>query len=376
MTSVAATSSRRRQDATRPVRPARDGDADRGIAIRAVQALGGEQGGDPAASRASTSSGRAMSRPSAERCRRARCSASSVGRPARARSVSNTPSPSWNPRSNTDRCGPSAGQDSPSTQTCRWPGHPATSTPPMAPSGPRALATVSSHSAAGSLPQVMPPTDMQGQATTVGDERADEDARLHRAVRPDPAEGARVRAATDRLQALEQLHRPDLRGAGDGPARERGRRAGRTRPGRRPAGRSRSTRGAGPRPSAPAGTAAARGRVPGTQTRPRSLRRTSTIITFSARSLALASSSHASARSSARSRPRGRVPLIGSLATTPSWSTDRNGSGEALSRARGRPVSGDGPEVEERREQRRVAGAQASIAGPRVARERRSPGDG
>src|SRR5437016_1549994 len=34
--------------------------------------------------------------------------------------------------------------------------HP-TSTPPMAPSGPRALVTVSSHSAAGSLFQVIPP---------------------------------------------------------------------------------------------------------------------------------------------------------------------------------------------------------------------------
>ena len=54
---------------------------------------------------------------------------------------------------------PSAGRSSPSTQTCAAVAavaH-ATSSPPIAPSGPRALATVSSHSAAGSLPQVMPP---------------------------------------------------------------------------------------------------------------------------------------------------------------------------------------------------------------------------
>ena len=55
--------------------------------------------------------------PSAERCSRARCSASSVGRPPRARSVSKTPSPSWKPRSKTDRWRPSAGRSSPSTQT-------------------------------------------------------------------------------------------------------------------------------------------------------------------------------------------------------------------------------------------------------------------
>ena len=41
--------------------------------------------------------------------------------------------------------------------------------------------------------------------------------------------------------------------------------------------------------------------------------------------------------------PAARVPLIGSLATSPSGSTERNGSGEADRSARGRPVSGDGP---------------------------------
>ena len=83
--------------------------------------------------------------------------------------------------------------------------------------------------------------------------------------------------------------------------------------------------------------------VPGTQTRPRSLRSTSTIITFSAWSLPLARSSRASARSSSRVRPRGRVPLIGSVDTTPSPSIARNGSGEAESSARGAPVAGESP---------------------------------
>ena len=113
----------------------------------------------PAASRASTSSGsgdvEAVRRPvqASQVLRRARS-----GGPPRARSVSNTPSPSWKPRSNDgqvrgvggqhDRRRPRRGRR---TLTRR------PRSPPMAPSGPRALATVSSHSAAGSLPQVMPP---------------------------------------------------------------------------------------------------------------------------------------------------------------------------------------------------------------------------
>ena len=116
--------------------------------------------------------------------------------------------------------------------------------------------------------------------------------------------------------------------------------------------------------------------VPGTQTRPRSLRRTSTIITFSARSLALASSSQASARSSARSRPRGRVPLIGSLATRPVLvdRQERLGRGaqqgarrdrsRATARGRGTPRTATG---------RRCAGVDSATTGrPRTA----SPADG
>ncbi len=125
-------------------------------------------------------------------------------------------------------------------------------------------------------------------------------------------------------------------------------------PGKLAASRSKASRPSASRPvtvDTRCWTAAVRSRrqsrgtrtVPGTQTRPRSLRSTSTIITFSARSLALVRSSHARSRSSLRSRPRGRVPLIGSEATRPSASTERNGSGEADRSARGRPVSWDGP---------------------------------
>ena len=57
---------------------------------------------------------------------------------------------------------------------------------------------------------------MQGQAPAVGDERPDDDARLHRPVGPDPADGAGVRTAPDGLEPFEDLHRPDLGGAGDG----------------------------------------------------------------------------------------------------------------------------------------------------------------
>src|SRR4029077_20748223 len=66
-----------------------------------------------------------------------------------------------------------------------------------------------------------PTTDVEGQPLPVRDEGADNDARLHRSVGADPADGPGVRAAPDRLEALEDLHRPDLRGTGDGTARER-----------------------------------------------------------------------------------------------------------------------------------------------------------
>src|SRR5207249_2833124 len=66
-------------------------------------------------------------------------------------------------------------------------------------------------------------TDVEAQATAVCNERPDEDARRHRAIGADPAERSRVRPAPNRLEALEDLHRTELRGAADRAAGERGR---------------------------------------------------------------------------------------------------------------------------------------------------------
>jgi len=61
--------------------------------------------------------------------------------------------------------------------------------------------------------------------------------------------------------------------------------------------------------------------LPGRQTRERSLRSRSTIITFSARSFSLSVSSRPSASSCIGPRPRGRVPLMGRVSTARSSST-------------------------------------------------------
>ena len=80
-------------------------------------------------------------------------------------------------------------------------------------------------------------------------------------------------------------------------------------------------------------------------TRERSLRRRSTIITFSARSFSLAASSAASASSSAGDTPRRRVPLIGRVSTrSPSRRRKRSGDDEATTRSPSRryPEKGAG----------------------------------
>ena len=97
--------------------------------------------------------------------------------------------------------------------------------------------------------------------------------------------------------------------------------------------RPRSRRGGGRWRSARARRARRRARVPGAQTRDRSLRIRSTIIRFSARSFALSVSACPSAASCSGPTPRGRVPLIGRVSTWPSASTRRKRSGEALSTA-------------------------------------------
>ena len=68
--------------------------------------------------------------------------------------------------------------------------------------------------------------------------------------------------------------------------------------------------------------------LPGTATRPTSLRPRSTSMMCSARSFSSASSSAASASSSSGVAPRGRVPAMGCVVTTPS-STRTSISGEA-----------------------------------------------
>ena len=70
----------------------------------------------------------------------------------------------------------------------------------------------------------------------------------------------------------------------------------------------------------------------GSHTRERSLRMRSTIMTFSARSLASVRSSSARARSTASSAARRRVPLMGCVCTWPSR-TVRKRSGETLASA-------------------------------------------
>ena len=68
--------------------------------------------------------------------------------------------------------------------------------------------------------------------------------------------------------------------------------------------------------------------VPGSATRPTSFRPRSTSMMCSARSFSSPSNSSASASSSSGVAPRGRVPAIGCVVTTPS-STRTSISGEA-----------------------------------------------
>ena len=137
------------------------------------------------------------------------------------------PSPSWKPRSNADRCSASAGQqlavdpDVPRTRARR--AHDGRLDGPdrrqrPARLGDRLVPLVLGIAAPGD-----PAADVERQPLAVGDERPDQDARPHPPVRPHPQQRPAVRPAPDRLQALDQLHRPDLRRAGDAAAGERGR---------------------------------------------------------------------------------------------------------------------------------------------------------
>ena len=357
-------------------RPTRHRDPDRGVAVRAVEPLRGQQVRDPARETSSMSAGSTIASPSAERRRRATCSSSSVTRPpARGGSRTRRRRAGSRDRRRTDvprrRAAPRR-RPIRVRAACSMIGSPQADLDPA--DGRERAARLGD----GLVPfggRVAAPrdaaADVQRQPPAVGDERPDEDARLHRAVGPDPAERAGVRAAPDRLEPLEDLHRADLRRAGDRAARERrGEEVEGVAPAAR-AGRSPSRRGAGPRPSVRAGTGAGRGRCPDDRRdrgRCAGRRRSSRSRRDPWRSRA--------ARRRApdprpRSRPRGRVPLIGSVVTTPSASTARNGSGEADSSARGPPGQRARTEVEVRREERRVPGPQPAVAFPRLGLERR-----
>ena len=120
--------------------------------------------------------------------RRSRWSSSSIGLPRRTRSVSKTPSPSWKPRSVTARAAAPAG-DQPSIDPRLRVAH-GTSSPsmiaPIARRGPRAFARVSSHSAAGSLRQVIPPPTWSVSQAPSATKRPDQDRAAHRPAGIDP----------------------------------------------------------------------------------------------------------------------------------------------------------------------------------------------
>ena len=368
-----------RQEPASAERPARDRDPDRGVAVRTVEPVGGEQRRDPGGQPVRRCpSGSGMSRPAAERRSRAMCSASSVGRPPRTRSVSKIPSPSWKPRSKTDRCAPSAGRRRPSTQTCpggrprRRPdgiAHP-TSTAPIASSGPRALVDrLVPLGGRVALPGD-PAADVEGQAPPVGHERADHDARLHRAVGPDPADGAGVRAAADRLEPLEDLHRPDLRGAGDRAARERRREeVERVAALGEDAGHGRDEVLDGGRPLEPAQARDADAPRPADAPE---------VVAQDVDDHHVLGAVLGARQQLARERAIGR-----GVAAARAGALDRVGRHDALAvdrqerlgrrrQERPRPAAQRSrPEIEIRREERRVAGPQAPVQLPRIAVERR-----
>ena len=180
-----------------------------------------------------------------------------------------------------------------------------------------------------------------------------------------------VRAAPDRLELLEDLHRADLRRAGDRPAREGGgQQVERVAPGREPAGDRRDEvldRG-GPLEAAEPRDADA----------PRAADAAEVVAqhvddhhvlgaVLGAREQLAGQRPVLVAVAAARPRALDRVASL----TRPSASTARNGSGEADSSARGRPVQLARAEVEVRREERRVARPQPPVAVPRVGLERR-----
>ena len=159
------------------------------------------------------------------------------GRPSTALSVSNTPSPTVRPWSKSETVASSA--VAPATPFSHTRPSVTASDPDATRSRWRAFSSVSSHSSAGSLSQVMPPPVPKWSCAVLDPERADGDVEVALlAVGVDPADGAAVDAARHRLERGDVLERGELRRAGDRARRERGARW------RRP---SRSRAAAGPR---------------------------------------------------------------------------------------------------------------------------------
>ena len=191
---------------------------------------------------------------------------------------------------------------------------------PMAVSSGAAFASDSSTSSAGLESQTMPPPTQRWRRPLGDGERPDRQRELEVAVavhaperpidapRPTGSSAAiRSTAAIFGAPVIDPPGKRRLRGS----RRARRPAAARPRPSRRGARRPRAARGV---------ISSGQRTLPGSQTRERSLRSRSTIITCSAASFAEASSS-------AR-RPSGRVPLIGSVHTR-SPRRARKSSGDA-----------------------------------------------
>ncbi len=195
-------------------------------------------------------------------------------------------------------------------------------------------------------------------------ERADGHVELEPGHWADVADGAGVGLAVGGLGGGDDLHGRDLGRAGHRAGREAGAHEIAVVAVDRERARRRRTRGArrrgGPRP----GRSRARRSMPGRHTRPRSLRTRSTIITFSAWSLADRSSWSSSSDASSGSSGRSRVPLIGDERTSrPVRARNSSGENDATSRPGRREVRGVAPARAPRRLRANRSRSTPSIVG-------------
>ena len=220
---------------------ARDRDPDRGVAVGAVEALGGEELGDPGrrAGRSTSAAARSRGRPRSGAAARRAPRARSAGRPARG--ASRTPRRPAGTRGRTRRCAARRpGRSRPSTQTYRRSavtGRVRTSTAPIDDSGPRALATVSSHSAAGSLRHVIPPptwrVSRSPSATNVRMRISSASPRPAPASRCAPQYGPRRTGSSASISSIARIFGAPVI---EPPGNEAARRSNASRPGGQPPG--------------------------------------------------------------------------------------------------------------------------------------------